>query len=211
MHYTHNVNEVMESAKRTQAERRATTRRTLLDATIEMLMESGLSACSLGAVAKRAGMTTGAVQHHFKTKAELIRAVISERLFGQTQSVDWEQISDQPLSERCNALVEHQWQFYSDPKYLAMWDIILGARSDDLVQKEIREWQRSGTNEMERAIAKLFSDLELSTSDISNIQYFVNAHLRGLALLRTVQDDAAIITAQLALLKSSLIAHVSNK
>lgn len=84
----------MEPKSRTQAERRATTRRVLLDATIEMLMDAGLSTCSLAAVAKRAGMTTGAVQHHFKTKAELMRAVIAERLFAAEKSFDWDGMFD---------------------------------------------------------------------------------------------------------------------
>ena len=186
----------MKTTKRTQAERRATTRRMLLDATIDMMMESGLAICSVAAVAKRAGMTTGALMHHFNTKAELMRAVISERLFARDQAFDWDSLSGLTVSERCARMVAFQWQIYENPKYLAIWDIILGARSDELIQNEIREWQQSGTQSFERAIARAFPDQNLSSADTSAVQYFLNGHLRGLALLRTVQDDPKIIKQQ---------------
>ena len=201
----------MEPRTRTQAERRSTTRRMLLDATIEMLMDSGLNACSLAAVAKRAGMTTGAVQHHFKTKAELMRAVIAERLFAADQSFDWDGIVDLSVADRCERMIAYQWEFYENPKYLAIWDIILGARTEDLIQKEIRQWQRSGTRAFERAILKAFPDLHLSQSDAAAIQYFLNGHLRGLALLRTVEDDHKIIKQQLDMLRALLTEYIQSR
>ena len=201
----------MDTKTRTQAERRATTRRTLLDATIDMLMEAGLRACSLAAVAQRAGMTTGAVQHHFKTKADLMRAVISERLFAQDQSIDWHEMVDSPVAERCKKMIDYQWRFYKNPKYIAIWDMILGARSDEQIQTAIREWQSSGTRSLETAIAKAFSDQTLKKSDIRAIQYFMNAHLRGLALLRTVQDEPRIIKDQLAMLSMLLTEFIRNR
>ncbi len=201
----------MDPKSRTQAERRATTRRVLLDATIEMLMDSGLSTCSLAAVAKRAGMTTGAVQHHFKTKAELMRAVIAERLFAAQESFDWEGIADLSVAKRVERMIAYQWAIYENPKYLAIWDIILGARTEDLIQNEIREWQRSGTRAFERAIEKAFPDQNLTQTDVSTVQYFLNGHLRGLALLRTVQDDPEIIKQQLAMLGALLTGYIQTR
>ena len=201
----------MKDTKRTQAERRAATRRTLLDAAIELLMESGLSSCSVAAVADRAGMTTGALMYHFKTKAELIRAVISERIFAQDNLFDWDGILDLSVAERCKRLIVYQWGFYKNPKYLAMWDIILGARSDDIIQNEICEWQQSGARSLERLIAKVFRDHNLTPSDIQEIQYFMSGHLRGLALLRTVEDEPGIIKRQLEMLITLLTNHIQDQ
>lgn len=196
---------------RTQAERRAITRRTLLDATIEMLLHSGLSTCSLAAVARRAGLTTGAVQHHFKTKAELMRAVIAERLFAIDESFDWDWSAKQSIAKRCERMIAYQWAFYGNPKYLAIWDIILGARTDDHIQNEIREWQRSGTRSFERVIKKAFSDQNLTQANAAAIQYFLNGHLRGLALLRTVEDDPKIIKQQLGMLGVLLTEYIQSR
>lgn len=197
-----------DSSKRTQAERRTATRKMLLDATIEMLMEEGLSACSLAAVAKRAGLTTGAMQHHFKTKALLMRAVIAERLFTQESVPDLSPIKAKSLNERCRALVEQQWRFYGNPKYIAIWDIILGARADLAIRDEIADWQKAGTRAHEDTISSVLHDQNLSAADIQAIQYLMNAHLRGLALLRTVEDDHAVISEQIALLAGVLERHI---
>ena len=199
-----------DSPSRTQAERRAVTRRALLDAAIDLLMNKGLGASSLAAVARHAGMTTGAVQHHFKTKAALMRAVISERLFDRSVLAEQTDLTDASLEERSAALVAQQWQFYGNPKYIAIWDIILGARADSDVREEILSWQQSGVSALETEISKLFSAENLNVQQVQSIQYFMNAHLRGLALLRTVENDDDIISQQLALLSSLLAQYIQD-
>ena len=199
-----------DSPSRTQAERRAVTRRALLDAAIDLLMTKGLGASSLAAVARHAGMTTGAVQHHFKTKAALMRAVISERLFDRSVLAEQTDLTDASLEERSAALVAQQWQFYGNPKYIAIWDIILGARADSDVREEILSWQQSGVRALETEISKLFSAENLNLQQVQSIQYFMNAHLRGLALLRTVENDDDIISQQLALLSSLLAQYIQD-
>ena len=199
-----------DSPSRTQAERRAVTRRALLDAAIDLLMNKGLGASSLAAVARHAGMTTGAVQHHFKTKAALMRAVISERLFDRSVLAEQTDLTDASLEERSAALVAQQWQFYGNPKYIAIWDIILGARADSDIREEILSWQQSGVSALEAEISKLFSAENLNVQQVQSIQYFMNAHLRGLALLRTVENDDIIISQQLALLSSLLAQYIQD-
>jgi TetR/AcrR family transcriptional regulator, transcriptional repressor for nem operon len=54
----------------------AQTREKLLDAAEGLIFDHGFSATSVDRVIERAGVTKGAFFHHFKTKAELGRAVI---------------------------------------------------------------------------------------------------------------------------------------
>lgn len=198
------------ASQRTQAERSATTRGLLIDATIALLLEQGLAHCSLAAVAKRAGLTTGAVQHQFETKAKLMRAVVAERLFAAEPVFHLHNLAIRPLPERCRALVEAQWAHYRQPQYLAIWEIILGAKADAEIQREIVSWQRAATRAHEQAIAAILADCALEGPQIRSLQYFLNAHLRGLALLRTVDDDPAMIGEQLDLLGQALLAVVTG-
>ena len=62
--------------RRTHAERSATTRTALLDATIECLAELGYSGTTTAEVVRRAGLSRGAQVHHFPTKALLIAAAL---------------------------------------------------------------------------------------------------------------------------------------
>src|SRR5687768_9713992 len=69
-------------ARRTQEQRREETRRRLLDATITALMEQGYARLTTVEVAKRAGVSHGAIFTHFETKADLLCASV-EHLFPQ--------------------------------------------------------------------------------------------------------------------------------
>ncbi len=198
------------ASHRTQAERSATTRALLIDATIALLLEKGLAHCSLAAVAKRAGLTTGAVQHQFETKPKLMRAVVAERLFAAEPLFNPEDLVSRPLEERCRALVASQWARYRQPQYLAIWEIILGAKTDAEIQREIISWQRAATRAHDKAIGAILADYQLEGAQIRSLQYFLNSHLRGLALLRTVEDDAAVIAEQLELLGQALLSAVTS-
>lgn len=69
--------------RRTQAERRAETRRRVLDAATTLVAQHGSSAVSLAAVGEAAGYSRGIVNHHFGSKARLL-----EELIRHTQQFD---------------------------------------------------------------------------------------------------------------------------
>lgn len=62
------------------AELRGTARKRLLDAALAELRESGYSSASLEAIAKRAGLTRGAIYWNFNGKLELFLALLEERV-----------------------------------------------------------------------------------------------------------------------------------
>lgn len=194
---------------RTQSDRRAQTRKALLEATTDVLLADGYHGCSLSNVAKRAGVTTGAVQHHFKTKGQLMLAVVKEQVFDVTQLQSSEPLVDASLGVLCRRLVHDQWRYYGDPKYLVIWSIILGARSDAALMAEIQEWQKAAIAAHQKAISNMFRQYGLTPDRIQSIQYFVNAQLRGLALLQTVDDSPDTVEKQLEMLAQLLTAQMS--
>ncbi|WP_163596918.1 TetR/AcrR family transcriptional regulator, partial [Klebsiella pneumoniae] len=62
--------------RRTQAERTAETREALLDAAIGLLHRNGYGGTSTETIAEEAGVTRGALHHHFGTRAQLMAEVI---------------------------------------------------------------------------------------------------------------------------------------
>ncbi len=63
---------------RRQAERSETTRRQLLAVARELFAAQGYSATPIDDVVERAGVTKGALYHHFRTKRDLFRAVFED-------------------------------------------------------------------------------------------------------------------------------------
>jgi AcrR family transcriptional regulator len=64
--------------RRTQAGRRAATRRALLDAARSLFAERGYHGTAAEEIVQRAGLTRGALYHHFEDKKDLFRAVVDE-------------------------------------------------------------------------------------------------------------------------------------
>jgi AcrR family transcriptional regulator len=64
------------TGRRSQSERRAATRRALLEAGRELFAERGFAAAGQEEIVERAGVTRGALSHHFATKQGLFRAVV---------------------------------------------------------------------------------------------------------------------------------------
>jgi AcrR family transcriptional regulator len=67
-----------DKGRRTQAQRRASTRRALLDAARSLFAEKGYHGTAAEEIVGRAGLTRGALYHHFEDKKDLFRVVVDE-------------------------------------------------------------------------------------------------------------------------------------
>jgi AcrR family transcriptional regulator len=72
-----NVNS-SDKGRRTQAQRRAATTRALLDAARSLFAEKGYHETAAEEIVRRAGLTRGALYHHFEDKKDLFRVVVDE-------------------------------------------------------------------------------------------------------------------------------------
>lgn len=66
------------SKRRTQQERTAATTRLLLDATVKCIKLKGYSSTSISQIIKEAGVSRGALLHHYPSKLELVASAIND-------------------------------------------------------------------------------------------------------------------------------------
>jgi AcrR family transcriptional regulator len=112
-----------------RAAQAARSRDQILDAALAAIDEVGLEQASANVIARRAGMTWGAVQHHFGTRDELLLALI-ERNFWQLE-VKVRAIgvtSDGSLVDRLQMIADLLWAYCRDPRYRVSWEIIFALR-----------------------------------------------------------------------------------
>ncbi len=132
-----------ETTHRTQAQRREQTRTALLDATIDCLVEVGYARTSVQEICARAGVSKGAVQHHFTAKAELMAAAV-EHLTTKLRRRLAESLDGLPGGgSGVAAAIDLLWAGYSGTLSTAVTELWVAARTDPELRAAIRPVDRA--------------------------------------------------------------------
>jgi AcrR family transcriptional regulator len=117
-------------ARRTNVERRATAHAKILDATAALLAEVGYANTSTGEVAKRAGVSRGALQHHFPTKVELTAATLQWLL--ERRVAEFQLLVEVTSEEgnRFDAAIDVLWSIFQGPTFVAWHAVTFAAHTD---------------------------------------------------------------------------------
>jgi AcrR family transcriptional regulator len=192
----------MTSARRSQAERSATTRTTLLDATIDCLIEEGYASTTTSRVAERAGLSRGAHLHHFQTRNALVAAAVeqlAERWLGELR-VASERLPEGP--GRTAAGLDLLWAHYASPLYQAALDLWTDARNDPDLRERLVEVERL----LDRHTLELADRLFPPRADMRELVQLSVATVRGLAMLDTLHPDGSRSREQWAFIRPRLAA-----
>lgn len=178
------------AAQLPKQERSRATRQQLLETTIASLAEQGWSGTTVGSVARRAGVSRGAAQHHFPTREDLITASLEymfERRIAQARA---NSESVPGGAERPHALARLIVSAYTDDLFKAALHVWTAAASDPLLRERILPFENRFSREVfEMTIASLGAD----ASD-EHTRRTVQTTLdlaRGLGLANLLSDDSA--------------------
>lgn len=122
--------------RRSQSERRAETRRRLLEATIESLIESGYAGTTIREVTERAGVSQGAQSHHFPHRVDLVASAfehLAEQRIDRYGERARELSGDR--ATRLRALLDLLWEDFSSPLFTVAAKLWVAAADD----AELRE------------------------------------------------------------------------
>jgi AcrR family transcriptional regulator len=120
-------------APRTQQQRRDETRRALLDATVESLIDVGFARTTTLEVQRRADVSRGALLHHFPSKAELLVAAVDHLAEMRARELKLlaGQLPDERASRaRTDAVLELLWQCFSGTFFQVAMELRTAARTD---------------------------------------------------------------------------------
>jgi AcrR family transcriptional regulator len=171
--------------RRSQAERSASTRQALLDATIACLVEDGYASTTTSRVAERACLSRGAHLHHFQTRQALVAAAmehLAERR-GEQLLAAAEQLPEGP--ERLAASLDLLWSTYASPLYQAALDLWTHARTDPELRERLAPVERDLDRQTLRLSRTLFGALA-EEPGFDGLLEMAAATMRGLALLDTL-------------------------
>jgi AcrR family transcriptional regulator len=193
------------TAHRTQQERSSRTRALLLDATIDCLVELGYARTTVIEICQRAGLSRGAQQHHFTTKAELMTSAL-EHLF--TRLADSILQTDLPVGPgRLEKGIDLLWEAYSGTLSTAAVELWVAARTDDELRRSLLPVDRTLGHTTLEFYRRLVGDsanqpdqAELETVLLLTVNLF-----RGLALDAMIGGDPGRRAALIAEWKSRVL------
>jgi AcrR family transcriptional regulator len=106
------------------------TRRRVLDAAIECIVDEGFYRASSNRIARRAGVTWGVIQHHFGTREKLMLEVVREGVEQLVATFEEAEIEGATAAARLESLADVVWSHYCRPEFLAHVQIVMNLTRD---------------------------------------------------------------------------------
>ncbi|HYB80115.1 MAG TPA: TetR/AcrR family transcriptional regulator [Mycobacterium sp.] len=167
--------------RRTNAPRKRgdDTRAKIIAETVRCIVEEGFAAATAKHVAERAGVTWGVIQYHFGDRNGLLMAVVDQGVASLVDSLSSADVSELPLHERIEVVVDIAWSCYSSPTSMAAFEILRATRGGP------DEASRRHLLDMNSAIDQLG---RLITEDPANdgVAEVIWAALRGVVLAQMI-------------------------
>jgi AcrR family transcriptional regulator len=136
--------------RRTQAERSAAMRGRIISAAIDSLVELGHAKTTTLEVQRRAGVSRGALLHHFPSRLELLVAAVDELFAGQMR-VFYESTTS-PEHRGIDKGIDALWRVGNSPLALAADELWSAARNDPELREALTRQNRM-LSEQIRAMA----------------------------------------------------------
>ena len=116
--------------RRTQAERRASSRAKLLQATLDCLAERGYGGTTIPEVVARAGLSNGALWRHFRSKTELLVAAVEESEAALAVAAPAGSLEALEPPARVDAVVAYLWEYARSAAFQALIELLRASRVD---------------------------------------------------------------------------------
>jgi AcrR family transcriptional regulator len=196
--------------RRSHAERTAETRAKIIRAVVGSIAEVGLQRTTAQEIAHRAGVTWGAVQHHFGGKEGILVAVLENSFSHFATGIVDIQVDGMPLEQRAALFVDRAWAHFSSEHYRTTFEILLSYLGRDELDGQ-GAWRGQMLGAFDAVWVRVFPDSTLSRRRSLMVQHYAVAVLSGLASTRMLQGgDARLPRQELDLLKQTLSRELTD-
>ncbi|MCW4602874.1 TetR/AcrR family transcriptional regulator [Janibacter indicus] len=170
-------------------DRSRATRQRLLEATVRCLAEHGWTAATVSVIAKEAGISRGALQHHFPTREALVVTALEYMFEERTAAVELTDATAGSGAERVHAVVHGLTELYAGELFRASLQAWTAAATDEQLREVIEPLERRFAR---KAHAQAVLHLGVDDAD-PHVRTLIQATLdlaRGLALANVLTDDS---------------------
>lgn len=192
--------------RRSQADRSAATRAKVLAAARDVLCSQGYSGATMLVIRDAAGMSLGAIQHQFPTKAKLMAAVAAEFAAYRTRIYAEAIRAGTTPRQSMENLIDANYRMVGLPEMAAVLEIHLARRNDPDLDQEVGPSARR----FDRRV-RLWGHMILRAAGIDSneayqtLQLLNNAVTRGLTVEYIRNPDRALIERSVAVWKKQML------
>src|ERR1700753_2126738 len=178
---------------RTQQQRREETRRALLDAAVESLIEVGFARTTTLEVQRRANASRGALLHHFPSKTELLVAAVDH--LAEMRAAELRLLSAELPAEgkgsRTDAVLDLLWQCFSGTFFQVAMELRTAARTDDELRPVLVAAERALRDRIVAQARVLFGGEIAGTPGLERSLDFTLQFMIGAAMTSVLHKDDA--------------------
>lgn len=194
--------DVAVAAPTRQSIKSAQTRGRLIEATIQCLVKVGYSGTTTPLVATEAGLSRGAMLHHFENSATLIRATIVElherrlRAFRRSSEVTHHDPS---------AMIGAYWRQVQKPAFIAFQELALAARTNAELAQIMGPLQVEYRERFHAEAFTLFPEWHSAPEQFAQAMALSQTLMEGMAMsLLTGALDEGMVPALLTMLEDKI-------
>ena len=156
-----------------------TTRQRILQAAIDCILDHGYYQTSSNEIARRAGVTWGALQHQFGTREALLLEVVNDRWVKLQDAVANAGIRGGTLEERLAEVLTVLSRHYGRPEHLVAIQILLDLAQSPTTSAATREAVAEHGRQLTRAWRPLFDRALGEAAAEEDLVRYAFATLRG--------------------------------
>lgn len=200
----HGSSSTKPAARRSQEMRSAATQQVVLNATLDCIMEKGLRDTSTVDIARRAGVSRGALLHHYPSKDKLLQEALRHLLTNEI--FDIEQMARDVEEGRVgfDHFLDTLWEHFSGRMFMISLEFVTAARTDPRISEVLKDVALEFNDALDRIWVKLMLGSEIQPKKRRLALNATLCFLRGMGTQTIWRDDPELFKDMLDYWKDAL-------
>jgi AcrR family transcriptional regulator len=141
-----------------QAQKSAATRNLIVEAAIRCFIDLGYASTTTTRIAEKAGLSRGAMLHHFPSKIDIVRAAVAHLHAKRLKAFRASIAAIPEGSDRVRIALDAYWRHVNHPMFVAFFELSVAARTDKELETILRPAQAAFDDAWYQTAQELFPE-----------------------------------------------------
>ena len=168
---------------------REATRRRIVETSVELLISTGVAATTSSAVQRKAGLSRGALLHHFPTHESLFAATVRRLVEINEEAVKEAALREACADEPVAGAIRTLCRVVDSPSFTAELSLWAAAATDPVLREVLRTEEVVSSPDLHRVVDEVFGTVLASHPRYPAAASLTVVFLRGLAISRALTSS----------------------